>query len=77
MPDGRVSRNVWADVTCRGYDGISLSARLVAVNQGGTANLFVLDRTVSSVEDFLFPPELSDQRPFFIRKGLKRKKEDP
>ena len=38
-----------ACVSCRGYDGILLSARYLTVNQGGTANkyLFVLDRMLS------------------------------
>ncbi len=37
-----------ACVSCRGYDGILLSAQSLTVNQGGTANkyLFVLDRII-------------------------------
>ncbi len=48
------SATLQADVNCRGYAGILLSAR-ETVNQGGTADsvLFVLDRDFS-VRDVLF-----------------------
>ncbi len=49
----KVFCDVQADVTCRGYDSILLSAR-VTVNQGGTADhlyVFVLDRENRSVKD--------------------------
>ena len=44
---GRVFCDVWAYVSCRGYDGIPSRAQYHAVNQGGTADkvLFVLDKT--------------------------------
>ena len=36
--DRRVFCNVWAYVSCRGYDGILPSAQVSPVNQGGTAD---------------------------------------
>ena len=48
------SATLKADVICRGYVGILLSAQVTPVNQGGTADkcLFVLDRNYISVRDF-------------------------
>ena len=54
------SATLQADVICRGYVGILLSARVHTVNQGGTADsdiistLFVLDRKYISVRDFFY-----------------------
>ncbi len=38
----RVFCNVWAYVSCRGYAGILLSAQVVPVNQGGTADMLII-----------------------------------
>lgn len=59
----RVFCDVKAYVSCRGYEGIPLSAWSKAMNQGGTANKeFVPDRS-NFCQGFLFP----DRRE--IRKG--------
>ena len=52
----KYSATLKADVTCRGYVGILLSAQVSPVNQGGTADkfLFVLDRSIFCQGRFLF-----------------------
>ena len=36
------SATLQADVSCRGYDGILLSAQVAPVNQGGTADMLII-----------------------------------
>ena len=38
----RVFCNVQAYVSCRGYAGILLSAQVIPVNQGGTADILII-----------------------------------